>query len=250
MFMDGYIRWEVGSPHHSVILHEMLLYATEQGQKEAEQMIHWSHQHCLPKLNPQVDISAICLVEPQTRRKEFRDLYYEVYKLRSLQGSPLWGLEWIKKLAAKMVSSLKDLLGWKGGKPLWGLQEPGLADVQPPRSKTPRRQRRDTSAERDLTEVRESHWKALATMAALEEEIERLSQSLTWGQLDVHAHSQSWNCQRRRSQGQNWRHHQVWPEESPVPFFKYSPPKWVQDLGRMKRLNCLSWILTWSHWWS
>ena len=36
MFLDGYVRWEVGSPHHSVILHEMFLHATEQGQKEAE----------------------------------------------------------------------------------------------------------------------------------------------------------------------------------------------------------------------
>ena len=25
MFLDRYFRWEVGSPHHSVILHEMFL---------------------------------------------------------------------------------------------------------------------------------------------------------------------------------------------------------------------------------
>ena len=36
MFLDRYIRWEVGSPHDSIILHEMFLYAAEQGQKEAE----------------------------------------------------------------------------------------------------------------------------------------------------------------------------------------------------------------------
>ena len=36
MFLDGYARWEMGSPHHSVILHEMFLYAVEQGWKEAE----------------------------------------------------------------------------------------------------------------------------------------------------------------------------------------------------------------------
>ena len=46
---------------------------------------------------------------------------------------------------------------------------------------TPRRGRRDTSTERDLTEAREAHQKAIATMAALEEEIERLSQSVTQG---------------------------------------------------------------------
>ena len=36
MFLDGYMRLKEGSPHQSVILHEMFLHATEQGQKEAE----------------------------------------------------------------------------------------------------------------------------------------------------------------------------------------------------------------------
>ena len=30
MFLDRYVRWKVGSPHHSIILHEMFLYAAEQ----------------------------------------------------------------------------------------------------------------------------------------------------------------------------------------------------------------------------
>ena len=180
----------------------------------------------LLKFGPQVDGSAVQLVGPQTSKEEFRDLYYQVYKLRRLPGSPPWGLEWMEKLAAKIVSSLKECLGQKEGKPLWGLEEPGLADVQPPRSKTPRRGRRDTSTERDLTKVREAHWRALATMATLEEKIESLSWSINWGQPDVHAHSRSHDCQRRRSQGQNRRCCRVWVEESPGPFFEYSPPQW------------------------
>ena len=74
---------------------------------------------------------------PQTSKEEFRDLYYQVYKLRRIPGFPPWGPEWMEKLPAQIVSSLTDGLGKKGGKPLRGLQEPGLADVQPPRSKTP-----------------------------------------------------------------------------------------------------------------
>ena len=209
MFLDGYIRWEVGSPHHSIILNEMFLYAIEQGWKEAEWMICWGHQQGLPKLDPQAYVSTIQLVGPQTSKEGFRHLYYQVYKLRRLPGSPPWGPEWMEKLATEIVSSLKDCLRWKGGKPLQGLQEPGLADVQPPRSKTSRRGRRDTSTERDLAEAREAHWKALATVAALKEEIERLSWSLTWGWLDICAHSWSWECQRRRSQGWNRRCYRV-----------------------------------------
>ena len=66
-----------------------------------------------------------------------------------------------------------------------------MADVQPPRSKTPRRGRRDTSAKRDLAKVREAHQRALAAAATLEEKIERLSWSITRGWPDVCAHSWS-----------------------------------------------------------
>ena len=150
----------------------MFQYATEQGQKEAEWMICWGHQHGLPRLDPKEDVSAVQLVGPQTSKEDFRTLYYEVYKLRRLPGSPLLELEWIEELAAKIVSSLKDHLGWKGGEPLQRMEEPGPADIWPPRSKTPKRWRRDTSTERGLTKVREALQKALATAAALEEEIE------------------------------------------------------------------------------
>ena len=140
----------------------------------------------------------------------------------------------MEKLTAEVVSSLKDCLGWKEGKPLWGLEEPGPAGIQPPRSKTPRRGRRGTSTGRDLAKVREAHWRALATAATLEEKIERLSWSVTWGQPDAHAHSWSHDCQRRRSWGWSRRHHRVWPEESPVPFFEYSPPQWGPGSGEDK----------------
>ena len=164
-------------------------------------MIHQGCQHSLPNLDPQADISAIQIVGPQTSKEEFRDLFYQVYKLSRLPGSPPWGLEQMEKLATEIVSSLKDHLGWKEGKPLQGLEEPGLTDIQPPRSKTPRRWRRDTSLERDLTELREVHQRALATMAALEEKIGRLNQSLTRGWPDAHTHSWSHDCQGRRFQG-------------------------------------------------
>ena len=72
--------------------------------------------------------------------------------------------------------------------------------------------------------MREDHQRALATTATLEKKIERLSWSVTQGWLDICAHSWSHDCQRRRFQGQNKRCCRVWPEESPVPFFEYSPP--------------------------
>ena len=88
LFLEGQTRWEVDSPHHLIILHEMFQHASEQGQKEAECMIHQGCQHGLLKLDPKADISAIQLLGPQTSREEFKSLYYEVYKLWRLAGSP------------------------------------------------------------------------------------------------------------------------------------------------------------------
>ena len=58
-FLEGQARWEADSPHCLIILHEMFQHASEQGQKEAECMIHQGHQHGLPKLDPKADISTV-----------------------------------------------------------------------------------------------------------------------------------------------------------------------------------------------
>ena len=71
MFLEGQARWEVDSPHHPIILHEMFQHAAEHGQKEVVHMICRGQQHSLPKLNPKVDISTIQLVGSQTSREEF-----------------------------------------------------------------------------------------------------------------------------------------------------------------------------------
>ena len=62
----------------------------------------------------QADVSAIQAVGPQTSREEIRDLYYEVYKLRRLPGSPPCGPEWKEELVGDVVSSLKGCLRWIG----------------------------------------------------------------------------------------------------------------------------------------
>ena len=41
LFLDEYPWWELGTPHQSIILHEMFLHTTERGQKKAEHMVCW-----------------------------------------------------------------------------------------------------------------------------------------------------------------------------------------------------------------
>ena len=107
LFLEGQAKWEMDSPHCLIMLHEMFQHASEQGQKDAEHMVCWGHQHELPKLDPEADIPTIQLVGPQTSRKEIKSLYYEVYKLQRLPGSPPREPE----LMAEVVSSLEECQG-------------------------------------------------------------------------------------------------------------------------------------------
>ena len=43
----------------------------------------------------------------------------------------------MKGLASEIMSSLKDCLEWKEGNSWQRVEEPGLADIQSPRRKTP-----------------------------------------------------------------------------------------------------------------
>ena len=62
----------------------------------------------MPKLDPEADLSTIQLVGPQTSKEEIQFLYYEVYKLQRLLGSPPREPE----LVEDVVSSFEDHQGW------------------------------------------------------------------------------------------------------------------------------------------
>ena len=218
LFLEGQARWEVDSPHCLIILHEMFQHASEQEQKEAECMICWGCRHGLLKLDPKADISAVQLVGPQTSGKEFKSLYYEVYKLQRLPGSPPREPE----LVAEGVSSLEDCLGQKGGRLPWMTKEPNPTGLDH-KEQDPQEGRREASMERSLTEAREAHWRALAMAVALEEETVQLSHPITRSRLEAWAHSRSQDCHRWRSRGQKGRCHQVWPEDCHAPYFEYHP---------------------------
>ena len=86
LFLNEYPRWELGAPHWSVILHEMILHATKQGQKEVERLICWGHQGSISRPHLEVDQSAVELVEYWTSHKEIWDIYHSVYLLRRSTG--------------------------------------------------------------------------------------------------------------------------------------------------------------------
>ena len=62
LFLDEYSRWGLGTPHWSVVLHEMFLHAAGQWQKEAECIFCRGCQGSIPEPKPGADLSAMELV--------------------------------------------------------------------------------------------------------------------------------------------------------------------------------------------
>ena len=91
LFLIKYLRWEIGAPHWSVILHEMFLHVAEWGQKEVERFICWGHWGSLQRPDPEADQSTMKLVGYWISHEEIRDLYHSVYMLRRSTGPPPCG---------------------------------------------------------------------------------------------------------------------------------------------------------------
>ena len=81
------------------------------GRRQSIRSAEAANMACL-SWTPEADVFAIQLVGPQTSREEFESLYYEVYKLWRLPGSPSREPE----LVEEVVASLEDCQGWERGK--------------------------------------------------------------------------------------------------------------------------------------
>ena len=70
LFLNEYPRWDLGTPHQSVILHEMFLHTAERGQKKAECRVCWGHWGSTSEPKPEAGHSTMELVGYQTSHKE------------------------------------------------------------------------------------------------------------------------------------------------------------------------------------
>ena len=66
LFLNEHSQWGLGTPHWSVILHEMFLHTEAWGQKEAECMCHQGHQNSIWEPHSKADQSAMGLIGYQT----------------------------------------------------------------------------------------------------------------------------------------------------------------------------------------
>ena len=144
------------------------------------------------------------LLAPKITKEEILSLYLEVYKQQRLPGS----LPREPELTEEVVSSFEGHEGQKEERAPSVTAKPRSIDAQPLKSRVPGK--REMSIEKSLAAIREAHQKALATAAALEGEIERLSHPFPWSQPEIRARSKSrhhWTqgameCKRRHCQVQ------------------------------------------------
>ena len=203
-------QWAEDSPHCMAIIHEMFQHAAAKGQKEVEWIIHQGHWQNLPQLNPEAGIPAVQLVGPKTSMEELLELYLEVYKLHRLPGSPPGE----PVLLEEVLPSLEDHQGCKEEKASAATVRPCPKDPHSSRSGIPQKGKRDSLVERSLAMVCEAHQDALAMVATLEEEIERLN--CTQNHSELRVRSKSRDCQGWSGEEQKRRCHQL-QFEDPLP---------------------------------
>ena len=88
LFLDEYPRWDLGTPHWLVILHEMFPHAAAKGWQEAECMWHQGCRGSVKEPDPEAGQSALELIGYHTSRAEVRDIYHSVYLLNRALGFP------------------------------------------------------------------------------------------------------------------------------------------------------------------
>ena len=157
----------------------------------------------MPQLNPEAGVPAVQLVGPETTKEELLEMYLEVYKLHRLLGSPPGE----PAILEEVMASLPDHPKSEEDKTPEAAAQPHPGGSHSPRSSTPHRRRNNNSVEQSLAMVHATHQKALATVATLEEEIERLSQ--TRNSPQSRARSKSRDHQRLNREWQKKRCCQV-----------------------------------------
>ena len=216
LFLDEYPRWNIGSPHWSVILHKMFLHVTSQGRKEAEHMCCQGHPGSVREPSSEADQSTLHLVGYHTSQREMRDVYHSVYLLNRAPGFPCCGEAKRRKAIQEILSSLQDRL-WRSTSPAEAGDAPGSE--------------RESAPQTYEVALRVAHQKVVETAVALQSNLDRLdnelrgrpqacsqsgSQHRTW--LESRQRTQSWSQHRPRlgdwhraqSGSWHWAHSPDW----------------------------------------
>ena len=110
LFLDEYPRWDLGTPHRLVILHEMFLHALAKGWQEAECMWHRGCRGSVKEPDPEAGQSDLELIGYHTSQVEVRDVYHSVYLLNRAPGFPSCRAAQRRMAIWEILSSLRERL--------------------------------------------------------------------------------------------------------------------------------------------
>ena len=120
LFLDEYLRWESGRPHHPYILQQMFAHAETTGQRQHDCSICQGCWQPSPEQDASVEAPAIKLIGYKTTQEEIRVLYPEVYQLKMASRMVLCDLELTGEICQEIFDSLKECLQCRGVHPAKG----------------------------------------------------------------------------------------------------------------------------------
>ena len=221
LFLDKYPRWELATPHRTIILHEMFLHVMDRGWKVGRANGPLGHHSSVHDPSSKVDQSSMELVGHHTSRWEMRDIYQSIYLLRRTPGLPPCSTQSRKRVIWDILSSLEDQLCRCGH--FTSIRNLG------PKERQAGPNRRGSCEEA----LRVACQRALDTTKALRSNIKRLRQrrgrSRSHSRHCSHSRSHSRDCSWSRSQsmghsraqsqhclqGNLWNVHPISPEGHP-----------------------------------
>ena len=186
LFLDEYPRWDLGTLHWPIILHEMFLHATAaRGQKEAECMCHQGHPGSVREPDPEMHQTALQLIGYHTSWKELRDIYHSVYLLNRAPGFPTCGAAQQRKVIREILSSLRERLCWQTSPDSMEDLTNNVRGLPPPSSYE--------------AALQAAHQKMMETATTLQSDLDRLNSE---PRVRSCTHSQSGDCCRMWSGSQ------------------------------------------------
>ena len=177
LFRDEYPRWDLGTLHQLVILHEMFLHATAKGWQETDHMWHRGCQERVKEPDPEAGQSALELIGYHTFRAEIRDVYHSVYLLNRALGFP-------SCRAAQQRMAIQEILFY--------LQERLRRWVPPDRTgDLPVKARGQSPPQSYEAALQAAHQKMMETTTALQSDLDRLNWE-SRGRSHTHVRNGSW----------------------------------------------------------
>ena len=115
LFLDEIPRWQPGGPHYALLYQKMFEHARVAGLREYHCGICQGHWQSSPERSPQVGVSAMGLLTPETTLRRILVLYQEVYQLKRDPGEVQCSAGAAEEVHAEILEVLKAHLWHRQG---------------------------------------------------------------------------------------------------------------------------------------